>query len=259
MAIVDIAAGELCCRAQCRVGIGDLVMLLEARLQAFEDLEGLLDRRLLDIDLLEAPSQRPILLEDAAILLIGRRADATQVARRQHGLDQVGGVHHAARGRPGTDDGVDLVDEQDRVALPLELCEHRLEALLEVAAILGPGDQTAEVQRVDHGVAQDLRNLGVHDLLGQAFGNGGLAHTGLADEQRIVLAPPAEDLDGALDLEVAPDQRIDPALASHLVEIGGEAFQRAVAFASARRAPPRPRPAPRLPLSPGTLEMPCEM
>jgi hypothetical protein len=46
----------------------------------------------------------------------------------------------------------------------------------------------------------------VDDLLGQALGDGGLAHAGLAHEQRVVLAPPAEDLDGALDLGGAPDQ-----------------------------------------------------
>ncbi len=55
----------------------------------------------------------------------------------------------------------------------------------------------------------------------QALGQRSLAHPGLADVQRVVLAPAAQDLDGALDLELAPDQRVDLALRRQLVEVGG--------------------------------------
>ena len=59
---------------------------------------------------------------------------------------------------------------------------------------------------------QHLRHFAVHDLARQPFGDRGLADAGIADEQRIVLLPPAEHLDRALDLGLAPDQRIDFAL-----------------------------------------------
>jgi hypothetical protein len=62
-----------------------------------------------------------VLLEDAAKFLIGGRADAAQLAVGEHRLDQVRGIHDAARGRAGADDRVDLVDEQDRARLLLEL------------------------------------------------------------------------------------------------------------------------------------------
>ena len=52
------------------------------------------------------------------------------------------------------------------------------------------------------------------DLARQALGDGGLADAGVADQQRIVLGPPAEDLDAALDLVHAADQRVDLALAA---------------------------------------------
>ena len=45
------------------------------------------------------------------------------------------------------------------------------------------------------------------------FGDRGLADAGVADEQRIVLLPPAQHLDGAIDLGVAADQRVDLAVA----------------------------------------------
>ena len=71
-------------------------------------------RRLDHVDLLEAARQRVVLLEDAAVFLVGRRADAAQLAVREHRLDQVRRVHDAARGGARADDRVDLVDEQDR-------------------------------------------------------------------------------------------------------------------------------------------------
>ena len=42
----------------------DAVVRFEARLQALQDLDGLGDRRLDHVDLLEAPRQRVVLLED---------------------------------------------------------------------------------------------------------------------------------------------------------------------------------------------------
>jgi predicted DCC family thiol-disulfide oxidoreductase YuxK len=54
--------------------------------------------------------------------------------------------------------------------------------------------------------------------------------SGFADVQGVVLATAAQDLDGALDLELAPDQRIDAPLLRHLVQIGGVLLERAAAL-----------------------------
>ena len=63
-------------------------------------------------------------------------------------------------------------------------------------------------------IRQHLRHVAFDDTPGQAFGNGGLADAGIADIKRVVLGPAAQDLDGALDLMLAADQRIDlPAIA----------------------------------------------
>ena len=62
------------------------------------------------------------------------------------------------------------------------------------------------VQSVEH-----LGHLALDDEAREAFGDRGLADAGFADVQRIVLAPAAQDLDRALDFELAPDQRIDAA------------------------------------------------
>ena len=133
----------------------------------------------------------------------------------------------------------------------LQLREHRLQALLEIAAVLGAGDQRAEVERVDDRVGQHLGHVAFDDALGQAFGERGLAHAGLADVERIVLATAAQHLDGAFDFVGAADQRIDLAGERELVEVAGELGERvALVFAflallASRPGPaiPRPRPA----------------
>ena len=45
--------------------------------------------------------------------------------------------------------------------------------------------------------------------LGQSFDDGGLANAWLADEGGVVLRAPREDLDDALDLLLAPDDRVE--------------------------------------------------
>ena len=210
--VVDEARGELGRRGQRGGRILDAVVFLEARLEAAQDLHRLLDGRLVDVDLLEATRQRVVLLEDAAVFVVRRRADALQLAGRQRRLEQVRRVERAARGGTRADQRVDLVDEQDRVAVLLELLEHGLEPLLEVAAVLGARQQRAHVERIHLGLLEDLGHVLLRDAPRQALGDGGLADAGLADQQRVVLPPAAQHLDHALDLGFAADQRIDLAL-----------------------------------------------
>ena len=224
--VVDVARGQFGGGAQGLVAVLDVVVALEAALEPTQDAHGVLHRRLGDVDFLEAPRQGAILLEDAAELLEGGRADATDLTGRQQRLEQVGRIHHATGGRTGADDGVDLVDEQDRLRALAQLAEQRLEALLEVAAVLGTGQQRAEIEGVDHALRQQVGHLSVDDALGQAFGDGGLAHAGLADQQRVVLAPAGEDLRHALDLLLAPDQRVDAPGPGQFIQVAGIGVQR---------------------------------
>ena len=223
---MDVARRQLHRRLDGLVGVLQLVIILEVRLQALEDGDGVLDRRLVDVDLLEPAHQSAVLLEVLAVFLVGGRAHAADRARSQCRLEQIRGVHRAARGCAGADHGVDLVDEQNRVGMGFEFLEHLLQPLLEIAAIAGAGQQRAHVEREHRGRRQHLRHFAVDDALGQAFGDRGLADAGLADEQRIVLLPAAQHLDGAVDLGIAPDHRIDLAVAGLLVEIDAIGIER---------------------------------
>jgi hypothetical protein len=51
-----------------------------------------------------------------SVLVERRGTDRVQLAAREHGLEQVGGVHGPLR-CAGTDDRMELVDEQDDLAL----------------------------------------------------------------------------------------------------------------------------------------------
>ena len=230
LAVVDVARRQLDRRLDGIVGVADMMVLLVDRLQPLHDLDGIAHRRLVDVDLLEAADQRAVLLEVVAVFLVGGRADAAQLARLQRGLQQVRRVHRAARRGAGADDGVDLVDEEHRVGLLLELAEHGLQPLLEVAAIARAGQQRAHVERVDDGFLEHLGHLALDDLARQALGDRGLADARLADIERVVLGTAAQHLDGALDLMLAADQRIDAAFAGLLVEIDAIGGQRLVAL-----------------------------
>src|SRR5688572_30717375 len=94
-----------------------------------------------------------------AEFLVGRRTDASDRAVGEGGLEQVRSVHRATRSGAGADYRVDLVDEEDGMGKLFELVHHRLQTLLEVAAIAGSGEQCAHVERVDHGGLENVGNV----------------------------------------------------------------------------------------------------
>ena len=107
----------------------------------------------------------------------------------------------------------------------LHFLQHRLEALLEFAAVLRAGDQRAHVQRHDALVLQALGHVAAHDAQRQSLHDGGLAHAGLADQHGVILGAPREHLDHAADLLVAADHRVELALRGQPGQVAPVAFQ----------------------------------
>ena len=114
-----------------------------------------------------------------------------------------------------------LVDEQDHVAVLLHLIQRVFDALLELAAVLGARHHAAQIQGQHALVQQLLRHVAGGDALRQTLGDSGLAHARLADEHRVVLAAAGQDLDDPLDLLIAPDDGIQLAAAGGLGQIAG--------------------------------------
>ena len=107
-----------------------------------------------------------------------------------------------------------------------DLLEHALQPLLELAAVLGAGQQQRHVEHQHALVLQRVGHLALDDALRQALDDGRLADARLADEHRVVLGAPLQHLDGAADLVVAADHRVELALAGALGEVEGVLLQR---------------------------------
>ncbi len=121
---------------------------------------------------------------------------------------------------------MNFIDEKHGAFLGLQLVQHRLQPLLEVAAIAGAGQQRAHVERPDRGIFQHFWNFALHDFAGQAFCDGGFADAGIAHIERVVLGPAAENLDRALHFAFAADQRVDFAGRRLVVQIDAIGFER---------------------------------
>ena len=78
-----------------------------------------------------------------------------------------------------------------------DLLEDGLEPLLELAAIFRAGDERPHVEREDLLVLQAFGHVAADDPLRQSFDDGRLADAGFADEDRVVLGAPRQDLDDA--------------------------------------------------------------
>jgi hypothetical protein len=68
-------------------------------------------------------------------------------------------------------------------------------------------------------VLQRLGHFAVDDALREALDDRGLADAGLADQHRVVLRAPLQDLDHAPDLVVAADHRVELAVARALGQV----------------------------------------
>ena len=228
-AVGDVAVAERRRRDDRGIGDAHAVVKLVFLLEAAQDRDRVRDRRLADEHRLEAPFERGVLLDIFAIFVERSRADAVQLAARQRRLQKIAGVHRAF-GFAGADQRVHFVDEQDDLAGGLtDLIEHALQPLFEVAAILRAGDDRAHVEREQPPVLDAVGYVAVGDAQREAFGDRGLADAGLADQHRIVLGAPREDLDRAADFLVAADHRVELALARRLGQVARIFLERVVA------------------------------
>ena len=204
------------------------VVDFEFLLEAAQNGDGVVDGRLADQHGAEAARQGGVLFDVLLVFVERGGADAAQFAARQRRLEQVGGVDRAF-GRARADQGVQLVDEADDLAVGIDdFLDHGLEAVFEFAAELGAGDHAAEVDGHQLLVLELIGHVAADDALGEAFDDGGLADARFADQHRVVLGAAAEHLHDAADFVVAADHRIELALAGGFGEIVRVAFQRLI-------------------------------
>ena len=225
LSIRDVAMRQRGRRNDGRIGDLDPVVHFVSLFESAEDRNRILDRRFLDQHFLEASFEGSVLLQVLAILIERCRADAVQFTPGERRLQHVAGVHRAFR-LASADHCVQLVDEQDNLSFLLgQVVQHGFQALFELTAELGAGDQRAHVERQDSFVPQTLGDFVVDDPLGEPLDDGGLADAGLADQDRVVLRTALQNLDRPPDLVVATDDRVELALFSSLGEVDGVFLQ----------------------------------
>ena len=91
--------------------------------------------------------------------------------------------------------------------------------MLKIATVFGACQQGTHIQGIHHGFGQNVRHIVLRDAPGQALGNSGLTYTGLTDQQGVVLAAAAQNLNDTLDLVLTADQRINLAFLGQLIQV----------------------------------------
>ncbi len=207
-----------------------------------EDADGVLHVRRLYHHGLEPPLERGILLDVPPVLVQRRRADAVQLAPRERRLEHVGSVD-GAFGGPCAHEGMELVDEEDDGPLGGGyLLQDGLEPLLELSAVLGAGHQGSHVEGEDPPVPEVLGHVALGDPARETLDDGRLAHARLAEQHRIVLPAPAQDLHHPSDLVVPPYHGIELLLPRKGREIAGVSAEGVVVVLCVLGGDPRGAP-----------------
>src|SRR4051812_44427313 len=104
-------------------------------LEPLEDLDGLLDGRLMHFNLLKPANQRAVPLKPAAVFLKRGGTNAAQFPRSQRGLEQIGRIHGSFTGSASANDGVNLINKEHRVFMLIQRFENRLRPVFKIAAV----------------------------------------------------------------------------------------------------------------------------
>jgi hypothetical protein len=179
------------------------------------DALGDLDRRLgvwfVDEHDFEATLERGIVLDELAEFLVRGGADAGKSPPSRGRLEFAGGVTSVTSSR--VEPPVDLVEKDDHVAVgALDLLFDALEPLGEGPAELRAAQDTAEFELHDDALAEFAAVVGEPDeFAGEPLDDRRLPDAGLADQNRIVRAPFADDIDQFGDFVVPTEDAVDAA------------------------------------------------
>ena len=193
----------------------DLISLF----QSAEDGNGILYRGLVHHDRLEPAFQSGVFFNVFLILVQCSGTDTVQFTAGEHWFQKVSGIH-TALGFSGTDDGMELIDEQDDTAFGFfDLFQYCFQAFLELTTVFGSGDEGAHVQRKDRLVLQTFRHIPANDTLCQPFRDGRFTDTGLTNEHRVVLCFAGQDADHVSNLDISADNRVQFILSGSFYQI----------------------------------------
>mmetsp|Transcript_21834 Transcript_21834/g.35000 ORF Transcript_21834/g.35000 Transcript_21834/m.35000 type:complete len:288 (+) Transcript_21834:1522-2385(+) len=224
VSILDVLGRKFDASNESLVGVPQLVVRLILARETLQDPHSFFNRGFRHLNGLETALKSLVLFHIFAVFLRRGGSNDLKFAAGQCRFHDVGSIDRASTaGATRSDQGVDLIDHEDDVLLGLEdLLDHVFQALLKLAAILGASQQPSQIKLDDLLPEQHLRHVASGDAVGQAFSDGRFAHSWLSDQHGVVLLPPSQDLNRALDLLCTADQGVHHAVSSHLSEVSSE-------------------------------------
>ncbi len=185
------------------------MMIFIAFLQSAQDGDGRLHTRFFHNDRLETAFQSRILFHMLAVFIQRSRADTAQFTAGQLRFEQVGRVGRSF-GRAGTHQGMQFINkEDDGPVAGGHFLDKGFQTILKFAPVFRAGDHAAQIHRDQSLVLEGFRHITADDPAGDPFHDSSLAHTGLADQDGIVLGAPGQDLHHTTYLLVTSDDGVD--------------------------------------------------
>src|ERR1700733_11612691 len=102
-------------------------------------LNRLINRWSFHLDGLEASLKGSVLFDILPVLVQRGGANTLKLTSAQCWFNNIGGIH-SAFGRAGSDDGMQLVNEENHVLRSTDLIHYCFDPFLELAAVFCPGD-----------------------------------------------------------------------------------------------------------------------
>ena len=150
---------------QCFVAIDNLMEFLIGALNIMKYLQSFLRRCRIDDYLLESSFQSTVFLNTLAIFVQCCCTDALYYSTSQGRFQDVGSVHGTFCAS-GTNERMNLIDEEDDFWVRLQFVHNSLDTLFERTTIFGASDKTCEIQADDTLIKEEWGRLVVLDELG---------------------------------------------------------------------------------------------
>ncbi len=154
---------------------------------------------------MESPFERGIFFDMAFVFGESGRADETDVASGECGLQDIGGIQSAGS-IAGTDERMNFIDEEDDIRRVLYFADELFQARFEFSAETGSGDDEREVERENPFFREEIAGRSFSDFFRERGHERGFSDTRIAEEEGIVFLFPTEYVNEPFDLMRSPDE-----------------------------------------------------
>ena len=120
---------------------------------------------------------------------------------------------------------MNLINKEDNVLRLDDIIHHILQPLLKLTAVLRARDECRHRQRHNVLVLKEEGHLAGSNAACQPLGDGRLADSRLAEQERIVLRPPCQNLNHAINLRRTANHGVKTSCTGRCCQIRAKLFQ----------------------------------